>query len=427
MAMSSHAFELTWNLEVARPRYRLRRVLLVVMTVGMAVLFSLSAVETADLSGVPRVRVTGGSLPFDAERLVYQVAELRGQSLERDLEVVVLNDAAWRLRFGSDVGDRGLNNSSWAFNAFGLMPEEEDVAEILDGVLRDSYAGLYDARSKKLFIRTGSGIPVAEQKLTVAHEMAHALQDQRYDLDEVAWDTQFSFNDGALAAGALIEGDAMRSELMWAEAYQPRLTGEVRWVVKHQAYGLSRQELLREFLIFPYAHGYDFVQFLAEQGGQAAIDRAFASPPWSTEQILHPQKYVEQDNPTRMVEVYPEPRWVEEQSTTLGELELRFLLAPIGSQESADAAAGWEGGLTAVFRDDKAVAIQTQAIFETRADAVEACAALHRWYEDTLDGQEWRPGWWIGRSGWMTTRCRGEQVAMGVAPDKETAADLAGF
>jgi hypothetical protein len=394
---------------------------------GMAVLFSLSAVETVDLSDVPRVRVSGsGDLSFDVEELVYQVAELRGVTLRHDVDVVALDESAWEDRFSTQMGDRGLQTSGWAFNAVGLMSEEEDVTQILDGVVRHSYAGFYDSFDKKLYIRTGLDLPVANQKLIVAHEMAHALQDHEYGLEEVSWDTQFSFNDGALAAGALLEGDAMRTELMWAKAYQPELADKVAWDVKHHAYGTSRHELLREFLAFPYSHGYDFVETLAERGGQAAVDRAFASPPWTTEQILHPEKYLEQDNPTLVEKFYPDSRWIEQASTPLGELELRFLLGPIGNQAAADAAAGWEGGRTTVYRDGEAVAIATHATFETDNDAREACGALQDWYVETLDARPWGPGWWIGRSGWMTMYCGGRYVFMGMAPDKATASDLAG-
>ena len=49
--------------------------------------------------------------------------------------------------------------------------------------------------------------------------------------------------------------------------------------------------VLRESLLFPYTGGLNFVQTL-QAGGWEAVNDAFANPPASTEQILHPEKYV---------------------------------------------------------------------------------------------------------------------------------------
>ena len=49
---------------------------------------------------------------------------------------------------------------------------------------------------------------------------------------------------------------------------------------------------MREGLVFPYTDGLVFAQAVKKRGGSwASIDAAYASPPLSTEQILHPERY----------------------------------------------------------------------------------------------------------------------------------------
>ena len=47
-------------------------------------------------------------------------------------------------------------------------------------------------------------------------------------------------------------------------------------------------------MIFPYLRGMVFCVKLTNEGGWKAIDEAYKNPPVSTEQILHPEKYLEQ-------------------------------------------------------------------------------------------------------------------------------------
>ena len=67
----------------------------------------------------------------------------------------------------------------------------------------------------------------------------------------------------------------------------------MRRVARSRVTGLLERmpPILRESLLFPYTGGPSFVQRLQAQGGWDAVNAAFAKPPASTEQILHPEKY----------------------------------------------------------------------------------------------------------------------------------------
>ena len=162
----------------------------------------------------------------------------------------------------------------------------------------EGVAGYYDPRSKRLKLVDGATAgPLAE--IVLAHELNHALEDQHFGLapDETATD------DAALARVALIEGTAMLVMQQYVQRYIG--TGEALSAALGSA--MSGQPDLPKFvqdqLIFPYLGGLQFAAFLqgADGGGWATLDEAAAGRvPESTEQILHPEKYLAGAEPERV-------------------------------------------------------------------------------------------------------------------------------
>ena len=58
--------------------------------------------------------------------------------------------------------------------------------------------------------------------------------------------------------------------------------------------------VIRDEVIFPYREGALFAISLWRSGGFDNVNRAFANPPRSTEQIIHPEKYVAADQPAQV-------------------------------------------------------------------------------------------------------------------------------
>jgi hypothetical protein len=119
------------------------------------------------------------------------------------------------------------------------------------------------------------------------------------------------------------------------------------------------------------------------RGGYKGVDEAFGSPPDSTEQILHPEKYLDRETPIAVTVPADLPSklgagWSNGGSDTLGELQLRIWLTQGGVSTAAAsrAAAGW-GGDRVMLLDGlggaAAVALITE--WDTPADANEFAAA----------------------------------------------------
>src|SRR5439155_9671268 len=102
---------------------------------------------------------------------------------------------------------------------------------------------------------------------------------------------------------------------------------------------------LRESLTFPYFAGLRFVSVL-KQKGWAAVDAAFRNPPESSEQVLHPEKFLARERPVAIAAapVSALAPAKEVRRDVFGEFEWRLLLASrVSDAEAERAAAGWGG------------------------------------------------------------------------------------
>ena len=103
---------------------------------------------------------------------------------------------------------------------------------------------------------------------------------------------------------------------------------------------------LRQSLVFPYTKGMMFQNALVQRDGQKGFTEPFSQPPVSTQQILHPQMYLDALKPTQ-----PElphlklPRGYKALiGGTMGEADHLSLLEQFASrQEAAEVSPHWRG------------------------------------------------------------------------------------
>jgi hypothetical protein len=191
----------------------------------------------------------------------------------------------------------------------GLIEPSVDLREVSASVFSEGVAGYYDPRTKRM--RTVRGAATGTKvlaELVLAHELTHALEDQRFGL---GLEDQGGSDDAALARLALVEGSA--SELMYDYAQRHFTTEETLGGVLGSAFAPtgSLPGFLQAQLIFPYTGGRSFVAALRERAGGrwTLVDLAERTrPPVSTEQVLHPDKWVRVEPPVRARVRVPDPR-----------------------------------------------------------------------------------------------------------------------
>jgi hypothetical protein len=305
-----------------------------------------------------------------------------------------------------------------------------DLLEAIEALYREQILGLYVPEEETLYVRSGTGELSPYERLTAAHEVAHALQDQSYDLGALQ-EMPDEESDSQLAFLALVEGDAVLTQEVWSASFQ---TEEDRRRVREEALAgggsgaLARApRYLRESLAFPYREGVAFAQALFEEGGFDAIDAALADPPTTTAQILHPERYFEGLDAVEVaVSGNPGPGWDGAATYTFGEFDLRQMLVPLGQQSQERAATGWAGGAVQSWSRGDEDAVGLALTFDTTGDADEACAALRIWYGAVADGREEGNGLMRGDGDWMALRCSGADVHLAIAPDADSARRIAG-
>ena len=92
-----------------------------------------------------------------------------------------------------------------AFRLLGLVPKDMDVLKTLLDVLEEQAGGFYDPGTKSFYLL--DDMPKDMTPLLTAHEMTHALEDQRYDFD-ARIEKLIDDDDASFALSSLIEGSA---------------------------------------------------------------------------------------------------------------------------------------------------------------------------------------------------------------------------
>lgn len=240
-----------------------------------------------------------------------------------------------------------------AYHRLGLFPGDLDLRALLLSVYTEQVAGFYDPDSTALFVMDDQ--PTALLRPVLVHELVHAVQDQAADLDSIM--ARERGNDRQLAAQAAIEGHATVVMLEYlteqmqrqpvdfstlpnfAEQLRPALEG---MGAQYPALA-GAPRIIRESLVWPYLGGSSFLQALwaGERARPAPLGESL---PQSTEQVLHPERFLgpERDDPTE-IRIVPADGAEVRFSNTLGEVEMGILLDEHLGAGSFEMARGWDG------------------------------------------------------------------------------------
>ena len=264
--------------------------------------------------------------------------------------------------------------------ALDLLPADADLQEVYLTLLGSQVAGYYDSDTETMNVLPvvgddpGSDLSITEQTIYV-HEFTHALQDMHFDLDSLLESPDVvDHPDRSLATLALVEGDASATMTLYLQEVAQRnpLAALSLLVEGLQSGGLfippGVPDILVDELLFPYEDGMNFVIGLSQDGGWDRVNEAYDNPPATTEQILHPEKYlageVGQDVTLEDASAALGDGWLADWDTTLGEFYLRkYLDVYLSSSQAANAASGWGGDHFRVYNQpetgDLAYALRT--------------------------------------------------------------------
>lgn len=289
--------------------------------------------------------------------------------------------------------------------ALGLLPEGTDYWDLSLALLGDQVAGFWDQKTDEMFVISGNGEFGPLEEFTYAHEVVHALQDAHLGLDDLMAASRDIDADAATAQAALFEGDATvasfdylaaNPSLAAAVATAPAAAGGDMLATVPPALAIS--------LVFPYLTGAEFVAALRADGGWEAVNAAYADPPTSTEQVMHPERYLERDDPTPVTLPDLAPAlgagWEPIDEDVAGELGIALLLADLQPGEgfnaftgeialpeaARNAASGWDGDAYALWADGDREVLVWSTVWDRESDAVAFSRALQAQTERRFSG-----------------------------------------
>ena len=362
------------------------------------------------LSEVPAGAQSLAQLRRRARQIEGEISQIRGLQFKWSIDVAVQSPSEFQAYAERQI-DLQYSTMDWEYydqviRKLGLY----SGAFILDRslVLTFLQAGAlayYDPDVDRFYILK-QNLPENVLDAVLAHELCHGLQDQHFDLNRYLPAQVDSLNsDEQLARQAVGEGEATYIETIWAlnnrngrmpgrGLLQSMIGSQMRFDVQSLRDGMkqvarlqggSPRELqtidkLPDFMILQqaivYIFGMNFVHQIQGYGWNT-VDRLYTEPPVSTEQILHPGKWVAGETPDRFTwppfhEAGLFDNWMLLDEDTIGELTWRIIFSEFDMEVRGESAAqGWNGDLYSVFqsRDGRDLLLLVYSSWDTEDDA----------------------------------------------------------
>jgi hypothetical protein len=249
--------------------------------------------------------------------------------------------------------------SARSAEAFGLLPKGFDIDTFMVDLLTEQIAGLYDPKVHEFYI--ADWIPLSDQKMVMAHELTHALEDQHFQIE--TWVKGAKPNDdGELAREAVLEGSAMAAMIDYLLNESGRSLKDLPDIDPSVLVGdmgstpalKKAPPFLKDALVFPYFAGLTFSADLLKDNGWNGLPAVFSKPPASTQQIMHPSLYRSGKTPSTEnlpdVEKLLGPDWSKLEENVMGEFGWKEVLKQfLGEDRASPLAAAWDGDRYMVY------------------------------------------------------------------------------
>ncbi len=269
-----------------------------------------------------------------------------------------------------------------AAQAMGFHNEPFDYRAGVVSLAQMANGGIYHEAENAFLYREEAALGRADGRETFIGALASALTRKKAGAVGNLYDP--ADDDAALALHSLMSGDANASRIRYSLADQLNMNFDRAGAPTAPPPNYSAPVYLAELWKFSQDKGSQFIEMLAGQGGNAAIDAAYARPPRSSAEILHPELYLA--NPP----FQPEP-------VTLGDLAIAgqnpyftnvageigcyiALRSWLGVDEATVASEGWAGDRYAVWSGEEGVGdhLLWKSMWRTEQDAEEFFNMLRR-------------------------------------------------
>ncbi len=362
---------------------------LVVSVLGVA--GGAAGAKTAPTTAPPTVAPTPKRWDPRIAPIAREVEKLRKLSFEHPVAVKFLSEAAFEKKVAVDKGKltaadkRDAEQSQSQLRAVGLIGNDVDLLDATSSLQKSGVLAYYDNTTKSVTVK-GKKLDDIATKVTLAHELTHALQDQHFDLTKLQKDAAKTHSSTVLRT--IIEGDAVRIQndyvdtLSKAEraAYESESSAQSDEARK-EATDADVPESLQVFFEAPYDLGPIMLDSVIAKQHVAGIDKLFEHPPTSDSAFLTPSTLLDGSHFTTVST--PKLRAGEKrvgQPDSFGAFSLYQVLASrIDPAAALSAADGWGGDAMVAFTRDKTTCLRSAFVGRNRAKTKAIGEALTQW------------------------------------------------
>ena len=256
-------------------------------------------------------------------------------------ELCEITEDSYRSR---EVRDQ-LFETEELYKALGLMPEPQSLEQTLLNIQLQHVTAFFDDVSGDVYVLSDASSITPRFEVGYASAYMGGLQQQLFDAARLRNRARATTGDRFRAVGALIAGDAAVVAGGYIQTVMAEDLQELSRPVANDPLAQA-PEIVRKAVLFPEVAGGRFVQYVfAQANSWDYINRAYQAPPLSTEQVIHPEKYLTKEPPVEVTVPNLAPLmgggWSLTTADTMGEFVLRSYLEEYLPTE--EAAAGAEG------------------------------------------------------------------------------------
>ncbi|MDP1793389.1 MAG: hypothetical protein Q8K63_04545 [Acidimicrobiales bacterium] len=278
----------------------------------------------------------------------------------------------------TDEDKQEIANIEGELRALGLIKSGVSLFDDQNALISGGTLAFYDPDAKEMVIR-GTEITIG-LKVTIVHELTHALQDQHFDLGQT-----FESDNRDIFFQALGEGDATRIE----NAYIDSLSEKDANAYFDEADAASENAseaiddvspALTQLFAAPYELGEPLTSIVVDSKGVADLNALFRDPPASDEGLMNPFALLEGAKPVAVAR--PKARSGEKitDGGDFGGLTWYLVLASfIDAKVALNATDGWGGDSFIGYRKNGRSCVRAHFVGDTPQDNQEMGAALDQW------------------------------------------------
>ncbi len=284
---------------------------------------------------------------------------------------------------------RQLEQATGQLRALGLIAGDVNLLEANNDAQAGAVDAYYSFKDKRITVRGHHVTPAV--KATLVHELTHVLQDQHFRvgarLKKLGKESEKGPDTSqASVLDAIVEGDAQRVAHLYAASLGPRQRRALAASQRAEVSEADRRtaevpHVVMAMMGAPYDLGEGLVQTVAQEGGNAAVDRLFRHPPTHESALLDPFRVLTRS--TSAAKVALPTLQAREKRFEYGELGVLTWYVTLAQRlplpQALAAADGWGGDAYVGYQHDGTTCIRAAYTGRTPADSTRMYTALQGW------------------------------------------------